>query len=210
MIYFLSLYMTAIAHYWVHGGIWTTTVQNVPWFSAEGASPPEFQIQTLRTSRTSHDIENPIFKDEKHNDDEDFIPPTPYSLFGFSDLSTPTSRTKPPTLVHAQSTETLRPTWAKSVKMRRGVDQPFVLPGAKHLSRMIKACMLDTTPPAVPPKSQAKVYELPKLDLLDLTLEPRYPSYSQFPESVHDEDKPIKYQRLSQWVRADRASSRSA
>ncbi|TCD60019.1 hypothetical protein EIP91_010870 [Steccherinum ochraceum] len=190
MLYFLSLYMTAIAHYWVYGGIWGMSVYEVPWFSARDA----FKGFTIETPRnTPHDVEKAVLPDA-----EDYLVSTPTSsgsLFNYSQDNTPSR--KVPVLVHAQSKETLRPTWAKSIKTRRGVDQPFSLPGAGRISRMIKACMLDS-PPAVPPK--AKTTEpLPKLDL-DLT--PRYPSYSQFPVSVYDEDRPIKTQRLSQWVKA--------
>jgi len=208
MLYFLSLYMTAIAHYWVYGAIWSTTVYNVPWFNASGSiAKPSTKSKPPR--KTPHDIENPLFDGSEDYDEEVTTPTTPESLFNYSHISTPRSGSKkPPTLIHAVSAETLRPKWAKSVKMRRGVDQPFTVPSGKHLSRLIKACMLDSPPPpAVPPKAKITSGELPKLQL---DLSPRYPSYSQFPESVHDEDVPIKFQRLSQWIRADGAGSRSA
>ncbi|THH26943.1 hypothetical protein EUX98_g7246 [Antrodiella citrinella] len=188
MLYFLSLYITTIAHYWIYGTIWSTSVYNVPWFEANGSIPET----PKRCRKTPHDLENPVFKGQDDDDDNEWCTPT-RSFFNYT-TTTPRGL-KPPTLVHAQSTETFRPKWAKNVTMRRGVDQPFMVPSAKHVSRLIKACMLETTtPPAVPPPAKMDL-ELPKLHL---DLSPRYPSYSLFPESVHDEDKPVGFVRLSQ------------
>lgn len=204
MLYFLALYMSAISHYWVYGGVWTTTVYNVPWFSKRDIAD-DFHFESPPT-KISHDLEKLEVKsdNEKHVYDVALTPTTPMSpisLFNYSHFSLPPRGIKVPPLVHASSKGTLRPDWAKTVNTRRGVDQPFTLPGAKHLSRIFKACMLDTAP-APPPKT----YILPQLNL-DLT--PRYPSYSHFPESVYDENKPVTSQRLSQWIRADGASGRT-
>ncbi|KAH8106733.1 hypothetical protein BXZ70DRAFT_914856 [Cristinia sonorae] len=201
MLYFLGLYMTAISHYWVYGSIWSTSVYDVAWFSPRD----DFTPVSIRPSRKSlHDLEKG--ETNRYSYDSTSTPSTPSTLFDYTHTDTPrVFKLRPPPLSHQSSQETLRPAWAQSIQARRGVDQPFSLPGAKHLSRMIMACTPNSPPPSVPPK--AKLYELPELEL-DLT--PRYPSYSQFPESVHDEDKPISFQRLSQWVRADSAGSRSS
>ena len=196
--------MAAISHYWVYGGVWSTTVYSVPWFSKCDITA-DFRIEASPPLKVFHDIETPVHKSTAEEDYRNALvlsptPTTPESLFNFSNYDAPRAIKVIP-LVRVPSKESFRPTWAKSVKMRRGVDQPFVLPGAKHLSRMIKACMPDVSP-AVPPK--AKVSDLPKLEL-DLT--PRYPSYSHFPEKARDEDKPVTFQRLSQWIRADGGSA---
>lgn len=196
--------MTTISHYWVYGGIWAMSVYDVPWFSPRD----DFTQVCMQPSRkTSQYIEEPAVKSVYDVYDYDHAasptPSTPDTLFNYCHAEAPRALR----LVHHQSQETLRPTWAKNIQTRRGVDQPFALPGAKHISRMIAACIPDSRL-SVPPKAQMRSYELPKLDL-DFNMTPRYPSYSQFPESVHDEDKPVNAQRLSQWVRADSAGPRS-
>ena len=163
-------------------GIWRTTIQNIPWF--EDREFPDPVLPTAVKKERPRSFESCIFGG--------YEPESPNSMVG---PSTPKS---------------YRPTWAKSMKLRRGVDNPFTIPGAKPLNRLLKSCLHGGSAPPPPPE-KATPFQLPPLNIpLPARLHPDYqtpkpraPSYSQFPVDIDDPDKPIAFRHISEWIRAD-------
>ncbi|CAL1704911.1 unnamed protein product [Somion occarium] len=213
LVYFLALLVTALSHWKSYRGVWSTTVYNVPWFTERDVPrPPSTRPVSMPTPPKPFKLKaqkmpyvNPLF-----NGTDDDLPLSPPRA-PFADIEKGLSGTRP-TLPHESSRETFRPTWAKSLKVRRGLDHPFGAPKTRPITAIIKSYWSPSSAPSPPPKPTPLV--LPKLDLsLDMN-GPHYrresqttrSSYSQFPAAVANPDRPIEFGRLSEWVRADMAA----
>ena len=216
VIYFLALLVTSFSHWSSYSGIWNTTVYNVPWFKEREPEAPKHIVgrplstpalrDLLLRSSTSYDI--PVFHPV---DEKPLSPPrAPWADVEKGDLEISTK-----VLAHEPSKESLRPSWAKSLRVRRGVDQPFAMPKAppkaRPITAILKSYWYGNAAPIPPPKSSHLV--LPNFNHSFDSLEAAAShatrsSYHQFPESVANPDLPIESRRLSEWVRADAPAGR--
>lgn len=93
-----------------------------------------------------------------------------------------------PTNHHAS----FRPSWAKRIMTRRGIDPPFYTRPQE-----------DVLSPPVPRKAGLPPPAGLNGGFLDIPGEQRRLSYDHFPQGVPDPDRPVGHSPLSQWVRAD-------
>ena len=115
---------------------------NVPWFKERKPEAPKHIVgrplstpalrDLLLRSSTSYDI--PVF----HPVDEKPLSPP---RAPWADVEKGDFETEAKVLVHEPSKESLRPSWAKSLRVRRGVDQPFAMPKAPPKARPITAIL---------------------------------------------------------------------
>lgn len=213
VVYFLTLLVTAFSHWKSYGGIWSATVYNVPWF-VERELPANTKHVSIRPIsmptppkpfklKSSLPYESPVF----HPMEDDILSPPKAP---WTDVEKGSLETRPKLLVHESSKESLRPTWAKSLRVRRGVDQPFAMPRAppkaRPITAILKSYWYGSATPAPPPKSTHLI--LPNFNHSFDSLDGEHShsvrsSYHQFPESVADPDQPIEQRRLSEWIQAD-------
>ncbi|KAH9934650.1 uncharacterized protein B0H18DRAFT_977555 [Fomitopsis serialis] len=194
-----------------HPDVWGAAITSVPWFAASQSPPPSSGKQWFYPKDPERqDFESPAFKDNDAIDLEaDGHHP---ALSKAISISAPFSK----------SVESFRPTWAKDVKPRRGVDPPFLSPkkSQKSTPRLLShwSCTTVSTyaPPVLPPKTVAsgkaavrrgRAAIPSQMSLPVITPSPSRPmSYGIFPEDVQDPDMPIKPCHRSEWVRADSES----
>lgn len=208
LTYFLTLFYLAVSHSSTYPAIWTRTVYKAPWFVEPTLGALHTQHRAPKKEKEPY--ESPVFRGDDEDDEGDLgmlplsSPHAPYMRNGDIESASVASthyRAPPPP---ARSQESLRPTWAKRVNTRRGIDTPFAaVPVAQRLSRLVKSYW---SAPSAPPTPPPKVgLDLPSEERLrGVFLDCHRASYGFFPESVADEDKPISQARLSEWVRARR------
>lgn len=162
--------------------VWRTTVYSVPWFEERDSGKLALPT-TVDSKDRPRSFESRIFGDY------DAASPPPSKALG-----------SPATV------QSFRPTWAKSDKHRRGVDNPFTV---RPLKQLVKSCLPGGSAPPLPEK--VTPFHLPPLEIPApvhkhpsyQTPKPRNPSYAQFPQDIEDPDKPIAFRRFSEWIRAD-------
>ena len=172
--------MTTISHMEAYPGVWRTTVYGVPWFE-------ERDLRNLTLPTTVDRKERPRSFESQ--------------IFGSYDATTP----PPPKSMGSPSTvQSFRPTWAKDIQHRRGVDNPF---GIMPLRKIVKSVL-----PGPSPSEKITPFQLPMLKIPApvhnhadhvTPKTTRGISYAQFPQDIEDPDKPIAFRRFSEWVRAD-------
>ncbi|KAK7693637.1 hypothetical protein QCA50_003206 [Cerrena zonata] len=219
IVYFLTLLVMSFSHWRIYGGVWAATVYTVPWFvEREVATTKQVMARPISMPtapkpfklKASLPHESPVFNPS--DDDEALSPPKA----PWTDVEKGPLESLPRLLVHESSKESLRPTWAKSLRVRRGVDQPFAMPRAppkaRPITTILKSYWFGSSAPAPAPKATHLV--LPNFnhsfDSIDAVhSHSTRSSYHQFPESVVDPDQPIEFRRLSEWVQADVPAGRT-
>ncbi|TBU35826.1 hypothetical protein BD311DRAFT_814134 [Dichomitus squalens] len=204
ILYSFSLLTTTVTHMHVVADIWMSSVREVPWFVGPSTTleytPRVARTEKARHSdvldikRLSFHYPTPIFEQFAKPlppspqpgsappspiwPHRQSIPDSPHAPPPVDRRSTWTSRlltnTRPTSLAHKQSKESMRPSWAKRVSPRRGVDAPFAMPPMPRFSfrqpvlppvrplrpLKLKSCWSQTTvnsPPPVPALPQKAV-----------------------------------------------------
>ncbi|TFY65482.1 hypothetical protein EVJ58_g1949 [Rhodofomes roseus] len=134
LLYLFGLIGITTMHSSTQADMWGAAITSVPWFatSQSPSSPPSSGKQWFYPKDPERqDFESPVFKDDE-------------SLFTASSKTQsmwkPAGIIRPPfkavsiSAPFSKSVGSLRPTWAKDVKPRRGVDPPFLSPGKSQKS----------------------------------------------------------------------------
>ena len=196
------------------------------------ALPPSPKSELPRYSGAPPSSMRPYLKSNRSS-----IPPPSASDRRTTWTSLLFANSRPPSLAHKQSRESVRPNWAKRSSPRRGVDSPFAaprfsisnlnLPPVRPLRPLkLKSVWSQTTvssPPPVPALPQrahvvgasAPSHSPTGTFYIDLERDAVVPvgdasrpvSYGMFPEDVMDPDLPVAKTRRSQWVRAGSETS---
>ncbi|KAI0950509.1 hypothetical protein AcV7_008951 [Taiwanofungus camphoratus] len=156
-LYFIALVSVSIAHATDYPAVWGTPICFVPWFSCPKQSEPDVEWNgRLPGEKPKVLYENPCFKaDETFPED----PLTPAYSSTKESTDTHTSGQNAPisiSLPMSKSIESFRPSWAKGVETRRGVDPPFTAPKSKAAVHRLRSYWSSSTDsaPRVPPKAR--------------------------------------------------------
>ncbi|KAG6335399.1 hypothetical protein ID866_3694 [Astraeus odoratus] len=205
--YCLTICITACVHApWIPD-LWTMPVSSVPWFDFGTKAP----VATSGVPSTGKASKFSRFSSASNES----CPITRYITERWGKLSGVERQSQSPSnpILFSrghQSMDSRRPTWARQMDVRRGVDQPFVRPPPPF------AVLRDAhplQPPAVLTKEVAMSRQSHYVDICHtsemkssdgrstLTLATETPT--MFPKGIEDPDRPIPLPHLSQWVRAD-------
>lgn len=193
--YFLTLIFTTLSHMEVYGGIWSTSVTNVPWFVEPGNSPEV----PRKDCKSGNPYENSIIASYVG-------PEAPLSAW------MPSSKEKRPTHdIYAsagRNRDSTLPNWARKVSTRRGIDPPF-----QSTRSFVRSWWPGNNPLPPPPPPKPAHIHLPLYNNFHTTstddhhradaAEESRISYGYFPRSVSDPDLPIEFRRISEWVQAE-------
>lgn len=224
-LYLLLVIGITATHSSAHPAIWGTAMSSMPWFDSVNPSTSRQKALPNLRDVEREPYENPVFFDDEalsvtsstlavemvqsqEGKPSSFIK-------GFS-ISSPQSK----------SVESFRPSWAKVVNARRGVDPPFVVSGKpRAVAERFKSCWSASTTfsaPPVPPKAHTTLPRGTARQAYDeyvvsvgsdfslpmIAPSPSRPiSYGIFPDDVEDPDVPIEAQHRSQWINASKALS---
>ncbi|KAF7793114.1 hypothetical protein EIP86_004222 [Pleurotus ostreatoroseus] len=211
--YFLALACTACAHRLDYPTLWVVTIRQVPWFTERRpGSPAELQLPKIVV--TGAPYENPVFRsddEEKGHSIEDAnhfnSPVSPRSEGASSDSSRLALRVPPSPI---SSRASFRPSWAKRIMTRRGIDPPFVpnptppTPPPWERPYSSNEMLSYTDQPPVPPKAHLPVPSGLSGGSLGIPAHGQRMSYSHFPAEFWNPDQSVgNSSPPSEWIRAD-------
>jgi len=221
LLYLFGLIGITTMHSSTQADVWGAAITSVPWFAASQPPPPSSGKQWFYPKDPERqDFESPAFKDDESLSTASSKPQSTWKPAG---IIRPSFKAISISAPFSKSVESFRPTWAKDVKPRRGVDPPFLSPGKSQksvprlLSHWSSTTVSTYAPPVLPPKTRSPLGRLrsgevelqipSQMSLPVITPSPSRPmSYGIFPEDVQDPDMPIKPCHRSEWVRADSES----
>jgi len=244
VIYFIGLLAVALAHLEQYPAIWATSVTHVEWFSQKQEPPlPPLKCDpfldddaishwTFRDEKRESSVyENPCFAEYVEEDVQVEEPPS-FSYYSQEDIEKRAASMV--STAPSRAVSIARPTWAKSVQTRRGIDAPFIAvkpgPRAHRLKSCWSATTVDTATrdsiassiPPLPPKAVTGAVRVAgrrsgsghyddltqAMNLPAIMPSPSRPqSYGIFPAGVEDPDAPIKCRGACPWVKAESYAS---
>ncbi|KIJ68980.1 hypothetical protein HYDPIDRAFT_172486 [Hydnomerulius pinastri MD-312] len=207
LTYSLTISITAATHATSLPTIWTTAVSAVPWFAPDAVAPAPVVIPYLSARKHSKAFSSASSGSEESCAVTKYITERWEKLSGAERQSEPSG----PIIFSGgrQSVDSTRPTWARQLEARRGIDSPFARPPQVRGGQRAV--------PSPPPKALAKEVTAPRdshyvevyrqseinRNASCSTLTPQTPTV--FPKRIADPDLPIPLPRLSEWIRADAA-----
>lgn len=205
-VYFLTIFVIAVSHSSTYGGVWWTTVYNMPWFKDPETTKVNFPSYTTESKSLPlvPVYQSPCFDDAYLSG---LLAP-PKASFAHSnhvDLESASHAARPRTSSDPASIASQRPKWAKQANTRRGLDAPFSpFPNAaKRISGALKSLWSGTpTVVSTPPPSKTPLPVLGDFGNGEFNDCHRV-SYGHFPSKVTNVDLPIARTHMKDWVKAE-------